>query len=158
MNLRDAGEPAPGIGLWQYVRRRNGLPAGAKGSLRNMLHRAFGASTLAGFWRHWNPIWSYGLSRFVFRPLIGFMPPWLAVVLTFAVSGLIHDSVIMALRSEPAFIFTPWFVLVAFGILVGEALNLKFADWSWRRRAAIHGFHLGLALCLSLLLSTALAA
>src|SRR3546814_6624257 len=38
--------------LSQYILRRNGVPAGARGSLRNMFQRSLGASTFAGFWRH----------------------------------------------------------------------------------------------------------
>lgn len=34
-----------------YIRRRNGVPTGARGGLRNMLHRSLGARSFAGFWR-----------------------------------------------------------------------------------------------------------
>jgi hypothetical protein len=53
--------PEHRVTLAAYVRRRTGLPLGEAGSLRAMLRGAFGAPTLAGFWRHWNPIFGYGL-------------------------------------------------------------------------------------------------
>lgn len=53
-----------GLTLSQYIRRRNGVPAGARGSLRNMFHRSLAASTFAGFWRHWNPMLGYALRLF----------------------------------------------------------------------------------------------
>src|SRR3546814_12933634 len=40
--------------LPQYIIRRNGVPAGDRGSLRNMIHRSLGASTFDAIWRHCN--------------------------------------------------------------------------------------------------------
>lgn len=132
--------------LRQYVRHRNGVPLGHRDSMRNMLARAFGAGTLAGFWRHWNPIWSYGLGRFVNAPLSLVLPSWLAMLATFAVSGLIHDAVIMALRGEPVLLFTPWFTLVACGAVAGSHLGWNFAHLPFAGRAAIHAIWLAAAL------------
>src|SRR3546814_14946088 len=94
--------------LSQSILRRNGVPAGARGSLRNMFQRSLGASTFAGFWRHWNPVFGYALGRYVFAPLKRAVPSALALVATFVVCGAIHDLVIMAVRGAPAFLFTPW--------------------------------------------------
>ena len=123
--------------LAAYVHRRNGVPLGARGSMRNMLQRSLGATSFAGFWRHWNPIWSYGLSRFVFTPLNGWLPPAAALVATFLVSGLIHDAVIMAVRGQPALLFTPWFLLMALILLLGEVRRWTFAHLPGPARAAI---------------------
>ena len=57
------------LSLAQYVLRRNGVPLGAPHSLQNMLYRSFGAGTYAGFWQYWNPIWGYGLGKYVYAPL-----------------------------------------------------------------------------------------
>lgn len=135
--------------LRQYVRRRNGVPLGHRGSMRNMLARSFGAGTLAGFWRHWNPIWSYGLGRFVNAPLSRVLPFRLALIATFAVSGLIHDAVIMILRGEPVLLFTPWFTIVACGVVCSERFEFDFAPFDWPSRTAIHAGWLGSALALS---------
>ena len=53
--------------LNQYIERRNGVPLGASGALRNMLRRSFGAGTLAGFWQYWNPIFGYYLAHSVLK-------------------------------------------------------------------------------------------
>ena len=41
--------------LSDYIRRRNGVPAGARGGLRHMLYRSLGAGSFAGFWRTLEP-------------------------------------------------------------------------------------------------------
>ncbi len=126
------------LSLSQYIVYRNGVPAGAPGSMRNMFHRSFGAPTLAGFWRHWNPIFSYGLGRYIYSPLKRFMPSALAVILTFVFCGALHDLVTMAVRGAPAFLFTPWFFLLGTGVVVAHAWGLDLSNRSWLARAAVH--------------------
>ena len=116
------------LSLSQYIVYRNGVPAGARGSMRNMLHRSLGAPTLAGFWRHWNPIFSYGLGRYIYSPLKRFMPSALAVILTFVFCGALHDLVTMAVRGAPAFLFIPWFFLLGTGVVVAHALGLDLSN------------------------------
>ena len=81
--------------LSEYVRRRNGVAMGAPGSLSNMLARSLGAGSFGEFWRYWNPIWGYGLGKYVFAPLKKALPPALALVATFVVSGALHDLATM---------------------------------------------------------------
>ncbi len=124
--------------LSQYIRRRNGVPAGARGSLRNMLHRSFGASTFAGFWRHWNPIFGYSLGRYVYAPLKAVMPSAMALVATFVICGAIHDLVTTAVRGSPAFLFTPWFFFLSLGVLLGQGSGLNLSHRPWLVRAAVN--------------------
>lgn len=134
--------PRQSLTLAQYVLRRNGVPLGAPHSLKNMLHRSFGASTFAGFWQYWNPIWGYGLGKYVYAPLQQGLPAWLALILTFVVSGLLHDLVIMALRRSAAFIFTPWFFLLGVGVVVARSLGMDFSGRSWGVRAGVNLIYL----------------
>ena len=122
----------------QYVRRRNGVPLGHKHSLRNMLDRSLGASSLTGFWQHWNPIWSYGLGRFVQSPLQKFIPSWLALIFTFAVSGLLHDLAIMAARREIGLLVTPWFTIAGIAVVVSSHFEWHVEGLAWPLRAAIN--------------------
>lgn len=129
---------APRASLRTWVLRRSGVPLGAPGSLRNMLARSLGAASFAGFWRHWNPVWGYALATRVYRPARRRLPRAGAVLLTFAASGLAHDLVIIAVRRSFALVFTPWFLLVSLGVLVGERAKMDLSRWPWAARAAAH--------------------
>src|SRR3546814_317806 len=136
--------------LSQYILRRNGVPAGARGSLRNMFQRSLGASTFAGFWRHWNPVFGYALGRYVFAPLKLAVPSALALVATFVVCGAIHDLVAMAVRGAPAFLFTPWFFFLGIGVLLGRAAGLNFSGRPWLARAAVNVAYVSACLAITL--------
>jgi hypothetical protein len=105
--------------------------------MTNMLRRSLGASSFAGFWRHWNPIWSYGLGRFVLTPARQFFPLPIALILTFCVSGFLHDAVIMMMRREFALLFTPWFLVLGLGVVISEHFRWSFATQPLWRRASI---------------------
>lgn len=122
--------------LAQYIRRRNGVAAGSRGSLRNMLDRSLGAGTFAGFWRHWNPVFGYHLGRYVDAPLRSVIPPPFALIATFVVCGALHDLVTAVVRGAPAFLFTPWFFFLGIGVVLGRVLRLDFSGQSWLLRAA----------------------
>lgn len=136
--------------LAQYIVHRNGVPAGAPGSLRNMLERSFGAPTFGGFWQHWNPVFSYGLGRYIHSPLKRHIPPALALVLTFVVCGALHDGVTTLVRGSLAFLFTPWFFMLGVGVLLGRVAGINLAGRPWFFRAAVNLFYLLVCLALTL--------
>ena len=138
------------ITLAQYVVRRNGVPLGASGALRNMLSRSLGAGSFAGFWRHWNPVWGYGLARYVQSPLLLIVPPAAATIVTFAVCGALHDLVIMAARGSPTLFFTPWFVLLGVGVVLGQTVGLDLSNRPWLIRAFANLTYVGVCLALTL--------
>ena len=135
--------------LARFVRSRNGVPLGAAGSLPNMLRRSLGASSFAGFWRYWNPIWGYYLGRFVYRPVRRLLPRALALILTFTVSGGLHDLAVTAVRGTPIFLFTPWFVCMCLGLLLGDALHMNLAARTWLARASVNLTYVGACLWLA---------
>ena len=118
-----------------YIRRRNGVPAGARGGLRNMLYCSLGAGSFAGFWRHWNPLFGFLLGKYVFAPFQRIMPPGLALVSTFAFCGGVHDLVARAARGSAVLLFTPWFLLRAIGLLCGRAARMDLSGQRWVVRA-----------------------
>lgn len=154
MDIRPKKRPPRrrGLTLYRYIRRRNGVPAGAAGGLRNMLYRAFGAPTFAGFWRYWNPVFGYALGRYVFVPLKRALPVPLALVATFVICGALHDLVTAAVRGAPAFLFTPWFFFLALGVLCGQASGLDLSGRRWLLRAGANFAYV--AVCLALTLVT----
>ena len=124
--------------LREYVALRNGVPLGDGRSLRNMLQRSFGAASFAEFWQYWNPIWGYGLGRYVYAPLRRVLHPAVAFILTFAISGALHDLATMAVSWSPAFLFTPWFTLMGMGAVLGRAAGMDLAKRPFWVRAAVN--------------------
>jgi D-alanyl-lipoteichoic acid acyltransferase DltB (MBOAT superfamily) len=142
------------LSLSAYVARRNGVPLGASGALRNMLRRSFGARSFAGFWQHWNPVFGYYLGRYVYAPLKKVSPPYIALVCTFVFTGIVHDLVTMAVRRDIAFLFTPWFFFLGMGVVLSQAADMDIGARPWVLRAAVHTTYLGVCLALALLVFT----
>jgi D-alanyl-lipoteichoic acid acyltransferase DltB (MBOAT superfamily) len=116
-----------------------------------MLHRSFGARSFAGFWQFWNPIFGYYLGKYVFVPLKQVSPPYVALVLTFVVTGIVHDLVTMAVRQDVAFLFTPWFLFLGIGVVLSKVTKMDIGASSWWWRAAINSTYLGVCLALAFL-------
>jgi hypothetical protein len=126
------------MSLTDYVQYRNGVPLGASGSLQNMLVRSFGAGTFAKFWQYWNPIWGYALGRYIYAPINRFLPASASLILTFIISGGIHDLATMLVRGAPAFLFTPWFLLMGIVVVFGRWLKLDYSAQPFPIRVAIN--------------------
>ena len=137
--------------LSEYVRRRNGVPLGAAGSLRNMLLRSFGARSFAGFWQYWNPIFGYHLGIYVFAPLKHVLPRSVALIITFVVTGLIHDIVTMLVRQDVAFLFTPWFLFLGIGVVLSKVWRMDIGAYPWIVRAVTNSVYLAGCLALAFL-------
>jgi len=151
---RDATRPF--VSLGQYVRRRNGVPMGARGGLRNMFRRSFGARSFARFWQYWNPVFGYGLGRYVYTPLYRMMPSAIALIATFVFCGALHDLVTMAVRGSIAFLFTPWFFFLGAGVVAGRAVGMNLSRLPWQARAGIHFIYLATCLVAALLVKSCL--
>jgi len=117
--------------LSEYVKRRNGVALGAQGSLSNMLYRSFGAGSFAQFWQFWNPIWGYYLARVFFIPLKQKLPPAMAVICTFTVSGAVHDLAVMAVKWRYVCLFTPWFFLMGLTVVLSSRWHIRYASLGW---------------------------
>ena len=124
--------------LSEYVKRRNGVPLGGKGSLANMLQRSFGADSFPKFWQYWNPIWGYYLGRNIYSPLTSVLPIALALILTFAVSGALHDLAVSLFKWQFVFFFTPWFSLMGVLVAVSKRFKLIYKTKSWVLRCVIN--------------------
>lgn len=142
-----------GMTLDAYLRRRLAGPGGDLGMLGRMFSRSFGAGSFAEFWRYWNPVYSFHLDRYCYRPLRRRrVPRSLAVIATFAASGFILHDVpfwwgVRVLRTGtlPVPFVTVWFVAMAVFALVGERLHLSYATLPVVARVAINGTHIAAA-------------
>ena len=126
------------MNLSDYVKKRNGVPLGASNSLRNMMIRSLGAGKFSKFWQYWNPIWSYYLGKYIFKPLKMIFPPALSLILTFAFCGFLHDLAIMLLRSNFELLLTPWFLLMGFCVVLGDYAKINYSKFTWIIRASIN--------------------
>lgn len=117
---------------------RNGVPLGHKHSLRNMLSNAMGASSLAGFWQYWNPIWGYYLGKHIYWSLQKIVPASIAMLFTFMVSGLLHDLAIMLVKQTFTLLFVPWFLLIAIGLMIERHTYKHFGRSPWWLKAFFH--------------------
>lgn len=146
-----------GLTLAQYVELRNGVPLGHSDSLRNMLSRSFGAGSFAEFWQYWNPIWGYGLGKYIYAPLQQVLPAILALIMTFIISGGIHDLVTMAVSRSITFFFTPWFFLLGIGVAVGRAVRMDLSNRPWLFRVAVNLTYLVVGIAMTILAKRLLA-
>ena len=128
------------MNLSDYVKKRNGIPLGASNSLRNMMIRSLGAGKFSKFWVYWNPIWSYYLGKYIFKPLKIIFPPALSLILTFAFCGFLHDLVIMLLRWNFELLLTPWFLLMGFCVVLGDYAKIDYSKFTWIIRASLNIF------------------
>jgi hypothetical protein len=111
---------------------------------RNLLARPFGAPTLGGFWRYWNPVYGYVLLFHVYRPLRRRLPAPLAAWLTFVLCGfLLHDAVGWLLAGrvrapEMTFMFALW----GAEVVAADALGFDLTGTPYLVRAAANITHL----------------
>ena len=142
------------LSLAQYVKKRNGVPLGASDSMKNMLSRSFGASSFPVFWRYWNPIWGYYLSRNVMRPIANFLPISLATFITFLVSGALHDIAVSIIKWKAIFFFTPWFGLMGLMVIGSKGAGISYGHVSWPVRALINASFIFISLGITYFLET----
>ena len=142
------------LSLAQYVKKRNGVPLGASDSMKNMLSRSFGASSFPVFWRYWNPIWWYYLSRNVMRPVANFLPISLATFITFLVSGALHDIAVSIIKWKAILFFTPWFGLMGLMVIGSKGVGISYGHVSWPVRALINASFIFISLGITYFLET----
>lgn len=111
---------------------------GAANSLRNMLYRSLGAGKFSIFWKYWNPIWSFHLGKYIFKPLKIILPPALSLLITFIFCGFLHDLVIMLLRRDFTLLLTPWFLFMGFCVIIGDYAKIDYSNFPWIIRASIN--------------------
>ncbi len=103
-----------------------------------MFRRSFGSSTFAGFWRYWNPFFSYYLYYYCYKPLAKFLPRSVVVVCTFTFSGAVHDFFASILLLDVYILFSPVFTFWGLLVVVEEALALNFLWAHFWVRTTIH--------------------
>ena len=124
--------------LSDYVKKRNGVALGDSKSLKNMIIRSLGAGKFSEFWKYWNPIWSYYLGKYIFKPLKKVFPQAISLILTFTFCGFLHDLAIMILRWNIELHVTTWFFLMSLCVVLGSIAKIDYSKYPWIIRAFIN--------------------
>ena len=124
--------------LSEYVLKRNGVPLGSKGSLVRTFYHSFGAKSNAKFWKHWNPIWGFHLSQFIYLPLKKYLPQSVAALAAFAVSGSLHDLAIGILGLGWQNFFTIWFLIMGLFLNASKSLGINYGKFRFTVRVIIN--------------------
>ena len=125
----------------QYERRKLGGHTDSAAGILHMVRRSVLASSFAGFWRNWNPLFSYYLLYYSYRPLQRQLRRSLAVMVTYLLSGAVHDLAASALLRRFVFLFTPTFGLFALWVILEAGLGVSLKNLPPRIRPL---YHLGL--------------
>ena len=94
-------------------------------------------------------MWSYYLGRFIYAPLKRWLPSTISLVITFVVSGALHDAVVSVVTGRTVFILTPWFFLMGVGVAVSQALRTDYSNFAWPIRAFINITFIGVSWALA---------
>jgi len=116
----------------EYIRRKTGNRSTEWERIVYMTRHSFTAPTFRTFWQNWNPLWSYYLTYKVYGPLRLHLPDGLAIVLTFALSGFLHDVAAMIVLGQGFFLFTCLFTMLGLWVLAEAWLGISFrknANW-----------------------------
>lgn len=62
-------------------------------SMKHKLKSSFLAPAFRKFWQNWNPVWSFFLIYYIYKPLKKLFSDDLSLLLRFVVSGFIHDCI-----------------------------------------------------------------
>lgn len=93
-----------------------------------MFKQSFGADTFGRFWQNWNPLFSYYLMYKVYKPLKSFLPRWMSVLITFAVSGALHDLFASIVLQKWYSQFTLMFVLFALWVIIEAMIPISLKN------------------------------
>lgn len=130
----------------QYTRILYGKTQNEPETIKRMLQKSFSAPSFPTFWRYWNPIFSYNLYYRIYKPLSRFLPRPIVLILTFAVSGAIHDLAVSLLSLREGngiyFLFTIIFATWGVFVVIEEALKINFRWAPIWLRVIFHLIHI----------------
>lgn len=135
--------------LPDYIEKRNGVPLGASHSMRNMLYRSLGAGDFSTFWKYWNPIFSYYLGKYIFKPLKRLLPTEVSLILTFIFCGILHDTVTILVSWKFTLFFTLWFLLMGICVVISNYFKISYSRYHWIFRAFVNILIIGICFILA---------
>lgn len=124
--------------LTRYLNIKFGNNTSSINCIAHMLHACFFARSFASFWRHWNPLWSYFLLYYVYKPLSSVIKKRYANFSTFVISGFVHDCVAMLLTFKLSIVMTTFFSMCAGLVAIENALKVNMTSANKILKALYH--------------------
>ena len=124
--------------LRRYLTKKLGNKKTITACLKFMLQKSFYSKSFREFWKHWNPLWSYFLTYYSYKPLKTKLPKSIAVLLTFGISGALHDVFVMLLLQKFYYLFTMIFLVFGALVLVESSLKISITSSSKVLRPIYH--------------------
>ena len=72
------------------------------------------------------------------KPLTRYFSTGTATLLTFAVSGAIHDLAVSLILWRGVFFFTPWFIIMSLAVLASKKFNISYGGYPLIIRMSIN--------------------
>ena len=114
--------------LSKYVSLKLGGVEGELPRLKYMLKKSFTASNFRSFWNAWNPIYSYVLMYFIYKPIRRILPRPLAVVITFIANGLFHDLMVFLILGRSDLVITKLFLVYGLMVVIETVVGLSLTN------------------------------
>lgn len=118
--------------MTRYINKKLDGVRGEIPQLKHMLKKSFTAPNFRLFWNYWNPIYSYVLTYYVYKPFRKIMPVKLARTFTFVVNGIFHDLVVSLLLKRVSYLVTILFVVYAGLLLIEDQVDVTIKKTSHR--------------------------
>ncbi len=126
------------MNLTDYLTRRFGNRQGVLNGIKYMITTAFYAPSFRVFWQLWNPLWSYFLTYYLYKPLRQITTQYLAIILTFGASGFLHDCIGMIFLRKFSLPITLFFLHIGIAVVFEQKAIIKFYNISKGFRPAYH--------------------
>ena len=88
------------------------------------------------------------------RPLASFLPVSLATLVTFLVSGALHDIAVSIVKWKIILFFTPWFGLMGLIVIFSKWAGISYGQVSWPVRALTNASFIFVSLGITYFLET----
>jgi len=124
--------------LKEYATKKFNNRNSLSGCLNYMIKSSFFSKTFREFWTNWNPLWSYFLIFYSYKPMRKVISKAPALILTFVVSGFLHDLFVMLLLQKIYFLFSLIFLLIGIFTLTEQILKINLKGISKYLRPLYH--------------------
>lgn len=116
------------MSLRRYIDNRLDGVQGELPQMKRMFKKSFASANFRTFWFYWNPIYSYVLTYYVYRPLKRLMPQEMARSLTFIINGVFHDIVVSLVLGRVFYGVTLLFTVYTLLLYVEEMLRIHIEN------------------------------